>query len=117
MPSIHGSCHCGAVSYRCEAPDIDRGLRCNCSICRRKGALMSEFVIPKAEMQFEIEDGALSTYRFDSGIAQHHFCNRCGIYVFHETMRQPGHYRLNLGCVDGLDSFALPVEVFDGASL
>jgi hypothetical protein len=32
-------------------------------------------------------------------------------------MRKPGHYRINLGCVEGVDALALPVEVFDGASL
>jgi hypothetical protein len=32
-------------------------------------------------------------------------------------MRKPGHYRINLGCVDGVDALTLPVEVFDGASL
>ena len=45
MKTYTGSCHCGAVRFAFKAPEIDKGLRCNCSLCRRKGALMSGFVV------------------------------------------------------------------------
>ena len=117
METFHGSCHCGAIRFSFKAPRIDKGLRCNCSICRRKGAVMSAFVVAPEDMAIEDSEGQLATYAFASGVAQHQFCRRCGIYPFHQTLRKPGHYRVNLGCVEGVDSLALPVEVFDGASL
>jgi len=42
---------------------------------------------------------------------------RCGIYPFHTTSRIPDHYRANLGCVEGIDTFALPFDIFDGKHL
>lgn len=112
-----GSCHCGSVRFQFDADTITSGLRCNCSLCVRKGATMSSFVLALDELSIEISGDCLSTYEFGSDVAQHHFCNRCGIYPFHQTLRKPGHYRINLGCLDGLDAADLPFEVFDGASL
>ena len=34
-----GSCHCGKVAFEVEG-EIQGVISCNCSICRRKGALM-----------------------------------------------------------------------------
>lgn len=112
-----GSCHCGAIRFTFRGPSIDRGLRCNCSLCRRKGAVMSAFTVAPEDMEMVVEPGVLATYEFGSTVAKHHFCARCGIYPFHQTLRKPGHYRINLGCVDNVDSTALPFDLFDGASL
>lgn len=117
MKTWHGKCHCGDVSFSFQAEGITDGLRCNCSICKRKSALMSSFVIPIEDISIDVVNDALSVYQFDSGVAKHYFCKHCGIYPFHETMRAPGNYRLNLGCIDEVDAFSLPFEVFDGASL
>lgn len=117
MREYSGSCHCQAVTFTFTGPEIDRGLNCNCSICRRKGAMMSAFTIAPDEINIVVEDDALSTYQFASKVARHHFCNRCGIYTFHETVRKPGHFRVNLGCVKGVDTNRLDNDMFDGASL
>ena len=35
-------CHCGAVEAEINISDkIEKFIRCNCSICKRKGAIMS----------------------------------------------------------------------------
>ncbi len=113
-----GSCHCGAVSFAFEGPDlIESGIRCNCSICKRKGTMMSGFLLRDDELQVEIKNDSLQTYQFGSKVAKHHFCKVCGIYTFHETFRVPGSYRVNLGCIDGVDVLDLDYELFDGASL
>lgn len=118
MPSYQGSCHCGAVKFSFDADQpIDKGLRCNCSICSRKGAMMTPFAIPPDKFHIEAEAGALGLYQFGEGTAKHHFCTRCGIYPFHVTARMPDHYRANLGCIEGVDPFSLPADVFDGAHL
>lgn len=111
-----GSCHCGAVRFEFEGPAIESGMKCNCSICRRKGAVMTPFMIAPTEIRISDPENTLFTYEFGTGVAKHHFCSRCGIYTFHQTLRQPGHYRVNIGCLDGVESFNLPFEVFDGAS-
>ena len=41
LGTYHGSCHCGAVSFTFGAEEITGGRRCNCSICLRRGAVMS----------------------------------------------------------------------------
>lgn len=111
-----GRCHCGAVSFRFTGPEIVDGLRCNCSICLKKGALMSNFFISPEALQIEAEEGAIASYQFATHVAAHHFCKTCGIYTFHQTRRKPGFYRVNLGCVDGIDTLNLPVVLADGVS-
>ncbi len=78
---------------------------------------MSNFLIAPDQISITVKDDCLATYEFNSRVAKHHFCSKCGIYPFHQTMRKPGHYRINLGCVDGIDTFSLPFSVFDGNSL
>lgn len=108
-----GSCHCGAVRFAFRSPPIEAGLRCNCSICLRKGAAMTVFAIDPAHMHIAAAPGALGEYRFNTGTAKHYFCMHCGIYTFHLTRKKPGWYRANLGCIEGLDALRLPIEVVD----
>ena len=112
-----GSCHCGAVRFWFESEPITKGVRCNCSICARKGAMMSPDPIPADGLHIEAAEGALGLYQFGSKKAKHYFCKTCGIYPFHETVRKAGHFRVNLGCVDGVDPLVLPFDVFDGKHL
>ena len=36
------TCHCGEVEAEINVPDnLEKVLKCNCSICKRKGAIMS----------------------------------------------------------------------------
>jgi hypothetical protein len=120
-----GSCHCGAVrfSFTCEA--ITTGFRCNCSICIRKGAVVSWYIPPEI---FELLEGhaSLSAYQFGDRDMAHCFCKTCGIATFtvvtsvpagYQGLAKPGARRVNLGCVAGLDPFALKVEVLNGRAL
>ncbi|WP_415897187.1 GFA family protein [Neptuniibacter sp. QD57_21] len=117
MPVYQGSCHCGNVRFSFHAPEIVEGVRCNCSICQKKGAMMGNFVVDPSDIDIQVSDDSLATYEFATHIAKHHFCKQCGIYTFHQTLRKPGHYRVHLGCVDGVDVLALPYELIDDASL
>ncbi|RRJ83062.1 GFA family protein [Aestuariirhabdus litorea] len=114
MPTYQGSCHCGAVRFSFEHPPIERGLRCNCSYCARKGALMTPEVIAREALRIEADDEVLGLYQFGSGVAKHYFCKQCGIYTFNETLRKPGFFRANLGCLEGVDTESLPADLFDG---
>lgn len=117
MKSYQGSCHCGSIKFTFKAPEIVDGLRCNCTVCIKKGAMMGNFVVAPEDIDIQAAGDALGTYEFASHVAKHHFCKRCGIYPFHQTLRKPGHYRVHLGCVDGINPLDLPYEIIDGASL
>jgi hypothetical protein len=42
MKLIKGSCHCGGVNFEVKLrSDQNEVRRCNCSLCRKKGALMA----------------------------------------------------------------------------
>ncbi|HHH39504.1 MAG TPA: GFA family protein [Sedimenticola sp.] len=112
-----GSCHCGAVRFSFDGDEISEGLRCNCTLCSRKGAMMTPEAIPPARFKIDADEGALGLYQFGPKTAKHYFCRHCGIYPFHETARQPGHFRANLGCIEGVDPFQLEARVFDGLHL
>ena len=112
-----GSCHCGAVKIFFESEPITKGLRCNCSICVRKGALMSPEPVPPENFHINASEASLGMYQFGIKTAKHYFCKHCGIYTFHETARKIGYLRANLGCVDGIDTVALECDMFDGKNL
>lgn len=112
-----GSCHCGAIKFTFDAEEISRGLRCTCSICSRKGALMLADAVANDELHIEADENDIGLYQFDSKIAKHYFCKTCGIYTHNETIRAPGHMRVNLGCIDDLDTSTLELVVFDGKNL
>ena len=111
--TYEGSCHCGAVRFRFESEPITTGIRCNCSICRRKGAVMSS-----GYQAFATLEGLewLTRYQFGDHDMNHYFCKRCGIWPFSDPTARPGQYRVNLGCVDAVDPLALEITLIDGKS-
>lgn len=117
MTHYQGSCHCGAVRFSYDGDEITAGLRCNCSFCSRRGAMMSTEIIPPGHIRIDTDADALGLYQFGIKTAKHYFCKHCGVCPFYETARKPGHFRVNLGCVEGVDPFALDCEVFDGRHL
>ena len=115
--AVHkSSCHCGAVELEVCLPDgIVDARRCNCSICRRKGAIVSSVPLPA----LKIVKGAdkLRLYQFDSRGAEHYFCSVCGIYTHHKRRSNPDQYGINLGCLEGVDPNLIEsVKVYDGAN-
>jgi hypothetical protein len=119
MPGITtytGRCHCGAVRFRLIAEAITRGCRCNCSICIRRGAVMSDsYFPPEAFESFEGLD-ALAVYHWGDREMNHYFCRTCGIHPFADPIGKPGHYRVNLGCLEGFDPLAVEIRLIDGKS-
>lgn len=115
MQSYAGSCHCGAIRFTFEAESITSGVRCNCSYCSRRGTMIH--LVPGEKFRIEARDGALGMYQFGGMQARHYFCKDCGVSTFSETTRRPGQYIVNLGCVEGVDTFALDTTMFDGQHL
>ncbi|MBF5043896.1 GFA family protein [Aggregicoccus sp. 17bor-14] len=111
-----GSCHCGAVRFRVRSPPIRTGIRCNCSICIRRGAVMSSHYVLPEDFAWVSGREALRLYQFGDHMMNHWFCGTCGIHPFGEVVEHPGKCRVNLGCLDGVDPLALEVAVIDGRS-
>jgi hypothetical protein len=109
-----GRCHCGAVRFSFSSEPITQGLRCNCSICLRKGILMSTQYVKLDSLEGL---DRLSNYKFGDLLVNHWFCPTCGVYPFHNVTLDPDRFRVNLGCIDGLDHLALPVTIVDGKAL
>jgi hypothetical protein len=112
---LHGSCHCGAVKFEVHTA-VEPATRCNCSLCRRKGALMSP-TFTADQLKIVSGEDALTLYQFNTRVAKHYFCKHCGIYPFHQTRRDATQWRVNLGCLEGVDAYALEAGVANGASL
>ena len=118
-------CHCGSVRFRFTSEKITKGYRCNCSICIRKGIVISAYLSPENIEQVE-GMSSVALYQFGDSDVNHYFCGTCGICPFTTVASvppdyvgavKPGQYRVNLGCVDNLDIYGLEIEVLDGRSL
>jgi hypothetical protein len=110
------SCHCGAVVMELDLPDgIVDPRRCDCSICRRKGAIVAS--VPLAGITIIEGEDALRLYEFNTRTAKHYFCSRCGIYTHHQRRSNPHQYGYNVGCLEGVNPFDLvDVPTNDGVN-
>lgn len=106
-----GSCHCGAVTFDVEAPESVEVENCNCSICRMTGFI--HLIVPAK--QFRLTSGAefLTTYSFNTGVAQHKFCKICGIKSFYIPRSNPDGVDVNVRCLSPQPMHITVVE-FDG---
>jgi len=97
MTQTVASCHCGRIRLGLDLPDGLQNLRrCNCSLCKRKGAVMASVSLAGLHV-LEGEDD-LRVYTWNTHAAKHYFCGVCGIYT-------------------GVDPYALgDIAIGDGAS-
>ena len=109
-----GSCHCGSIKFEIDS-DLEKIVQCNCSICIKRNAKM----IMISKENFKLLEGSenLSLYQFNTEIAKHFFCTKCGIYTHHNRKSDPNGMGVNLGCVEGLDPMEFDVIQFDGKKL
>jgi hypothetical protein len=65
----------------------------------------------------EIHSGEelLVDYQFNTNVAVHQFCGRCGIYTFHKMRKLPDKYGVNAGCLDDVDLSALQPIFIEGS--
>ena len=115
MVSTHvGSCHCGGIRFKVTHNPIEL-TTCDCSLCVKRNAFMMK--VPEAALQIEQGHELLALYEWNSKLAKHHFCRRCGIYVFHRKRAAPDHFGVNVFCLDGFDVASLPVRATEGAGM
>jgi hypothetical protein len=106
-----GGCHCGAVRFQVEAPDIIEAEDCNCSICRMSGFL--HLIVPKSKFRLLAGEANLSLYTFNTGVAKHYFCTTCGIKPFYVPRSNPDGVDVNVRCLDQAPK-TLRIVPFDG---
>ena len=107
------SCHCGAEKAEINIDKLNKLLRCNCSICKRKGAIMS--MVKNEEFKIVKGKDLLKLYQFHTKVAKHFFCSICGIYTHHNPRSNPRMTGFNIACVEEIDTFKLDeVLVNDG---
>lgn len=109
-----GSCHCGAVRFEIDS-DFPELTTCDCSICRRKNALMVK--VHESCFRLIAEEDSLTEYQFHTKTARHYFCRVCGIYPFHRKRVTPDHYGVNVHCLEGFDPTGIPVRATVGAEM
>jgi hypothetical protein len=80
MP-LEATCHCGAVRIAVrQAPRTV--VRCNCSICRRYGALWAYYVARSVKVS--AARGGLEKYSWKRRIRDYYRCRRCGCVTHYE---------------------------------
>jgi hypothetical protein len=109
-----GSCHCGEVRFEVDA-DLDHVRVCDCSMCRRRGALLHRVEADDLRLLTPLE--ALSVYTFHTHTARDYFCPRCGILPFRRPRTAPHLWSVNVRCLEDVDLDAIPVERLHGSRL
>jgi hypothetical protein len=107
-----GGCHCGAVRFEAALPDVVEAQSCNCSICERTGFV--HVIVPKSRFRLLDGQAALTSYRFNTGAADHLFCLVCGVKSFYRPRSNPDGWSVNARCLDDADSLDIRIELFDG---
>ena len=109
---IHGSCHCGAVTWDFHGMP-EGATACNCTVCRRYGVLWA--------YDFEGEgihvSGPTQAYKRGKAI-EFHFCPRCGCVAYWLGLRleEDGRRRIavNLRLAEPEAVAGIPIDHFDG---
>ncbi len=116
MPSsglLNGACHCGAVRFTVTLAEGLDVRRCNCSLCRMRGAVVATALV--GELEITQGRDVLGLYQFNTMKAEHYFCSRCGIYTHHRRRSNQSHFSVNVACLEGISPFDFEtVPVYDG---
>ena len=112
--TIKAACHCGAVRFEIsEAPAWV--LDCNCTLCRRYGALWSYYHDDQSKLLTKPSPDSTFTYLWgDKEIATHH-CKICGCTTHLEavTTPQPVIFGVNARMMVGLDPAKVKLKQID----
>ena len=125
MPIYRGSCHCGRVRFEVEA-QIDYVRACDCSICRRRGALNHR--VPRNKLRLLTPWEELTLYQWGSRTAQDYFCPTCGLLPFRrpsdptpaeraQGVEASDGWAVNVRCLEAVDLDAIPVRRIHGSRI
>lgn len=111
-----GSCHCVKVKFEVEM-DVQEGLTCNCSICHRKGTILT--FVPKTQFSLLSGQDCLTDYQFGKKSIHHTFCSTCGVTPFATGSAPDGSTvaAINIRCLDNVDINTIQLHKYDGKKL
>jgi hypothetical protein len=113
-PKHKATCHCGTVELELSLPyGLIDVRRCDCSLCRRRGAIVAS--IPLSGISIIKGSEYLKLYQFNTNTAQHFFCANCGIYTHHQRRSNPSQYGFNIACLEGINPLRIEgIPTYDG---
>src|SRR5262249_38980662 len=125
MKTYRGSCHCGRVRFEVDL-ELDHVRSCDCSICRRRGALIHRVEADRLRLLTPLED--LTLYQWHTRTAEDYFCPTCGILPFRRPrqrtsgeiargMTEFSGWGINVRCLEGIDVDAIPIKRVHGSKL
>jgi len=113
VSTLHGACHCGAVRLAIpRAPE--KATNCNCSICRRLGALWAYYEV--SEVTIEGEPEQTTSYVWGDQTLRTVRCRHCGCATHWSPL--PGHgtrMAVNIRMFDPEAIGDVRIRRFDGA--
>ena len=114
MKTYIGRCHCGSVEFQ-VASDLADPVRCNCSFCTRRGAVLQKVPVE----QFGVITGNENLSRYGAReFSDHFFCKNCGIHTFtRSTRNNENAVVVSLACLSGVDLDSIVPRIFDGAKI
>jgi len=71
-------------------------------------------IVPKTAFRLLTDKGELTNYQFNSGVAHHYFCARCGVKSFYVPRSHPDGVSVNARCLKQDTIASTTVEAFDG---
>lgn len=96
------TCHCGAIELAVTLTDgFDTARRCDCSFCRRRGAIAVSAPLDGIKVIKGADN--LSLYTWGTGAAKHYFCATCGNYTHHQRRSNPNEFGVNVACIEGVN--------------
>ena len=112
--TYRGSCHCGNVRFEIDA-DLDQVRVCDCSMCRRRGALLHRVEDSSFRLLTALSD--LTLYQWHTKTAKDYFCPICGIQPFRRPRTAPEQWSVNVRCLEGVDFASIPITYTHGSRL
>lgn len=112
MITHRGGCHCGCVQFEVMAPEELKVILCNCSICSMTAYL--HLLVPQSQFSLLTGWEAIQIYKFNTKVAKHYFCKRCGIKSFYVPRSHPEGYSINARCLEPETIKRIQISNFDG---
>lgn len=114
---IRAACHCGAVRFEIAEPP-EWVLDCNCTLCRRYGALWTYFRGPdQVKLLMTPAPGTTEAYLWNDRDIAFHRCKICGCLTHFEAAKEepPVILAVNARMMAGLDPAKVRIRRIDNS--